>query len=70
MSHVAAPASLSREATDGKTCTTRDLRLISLFALSCTLLARGRLQCEAEGPRDQLLHLQVQVLAHGAHPVL
>lgn len=44
MSHITAPAGRSRDATDGNTCTTRELRFISLFALPCTLLARRRLQ--------------------------
>ena len=38
------PASRTSEPVDGNTWTTRDLRFISLFVLSCTLLVRSRFQ--------------------------
>ena len=44
-SHMTAPARRTSEPVDGNTCTTRDLRFISLFVLSCTLLVRRRFQC-------------------------
>ena len=36
----------SSELSDGKTCTTRERRLISLLARSCTLLVRRRFRCD------------------------
>ena len=42
-----APTRRSTDSTLGKTWTTRDLRFISLFMRSCTLLVRMRLRCSA-----------------------
>ena len=42
--HMTAPASRSSDATDGSSCTTRDLRFISLLVRSCRLLVRKRFQ--------------------------
>ena len=44
-SHMTAPASRTSDPVDGNTWTTRDLRFIPLFVLSCTLLVRRRFQC-------------------------
>ncbi len=41
-SHMTAPARRSSEATDGNTCTTRDLRPISRLVRPCRLLVRRR----------------------------
>ena len=43
-SHMTAPARRSGDAADGNTCTTRDLRFISLLVRSCRLLVRRRFQ--------------------------
>ncbi len=42
-----APTRRSVDPALGKTWTTRDLRFISLFMRSCTLLVRMRLRCSA-----------------------
>ena len=44
-SHMAAPASLISDASEGNTCTTRDLRFISLLARPRTLLVLSLFQC-------------------------
>lgn len=43
-SHMTVPASRSSDATDGNTCTTRNLRFISPMVRSCRLLVHRRFQ--------------------------
>ena len=49
-SHMTVPARRTSDAVEGNACTTIDLRFISLFVRSWTLLvARGRVAIEGEG---------------------
>ena len=47
---MTAPTSLSSDFTEGKACTALDLRLVSPFVLSWTLLVSSLFQCGAEKP--------------------